>query len=55
MRANCWYGTRNVQVTDAGSSTHCKVSGQGPETAQVQCFGPTGTLVDSYYSVLLGS
>lgn len=48
-------GAGTVQVTDAGTSTHCKVSGQGAETAQVQCFGPTGTLVDSYYSVLLGS
>jgi hypothetical protein len=50
-------GRGNVQVTAVayGAGTQCKVTGQGTETAQVQCFAPNGTLVDSYYSVMLGS
>jgi hypothetical protein len=50
-------GAGNVQVTAMGSAKaqQCKVKGQGPERAQVQCFAPNGTLVDSYFTVLLGS
>ena len=50
-------GQGNVQVTavEYATGTHCKVTGQGAESAEVQCYSPNGTLVDSYYSVLLGS
>ena len=50
-------GRGNVQVTpvEFGTGTHCKVTGQGSESAQVRCYRPNGTLVDSYYSVMLGS
>jgi hypothetical protein len=47
-------GAGNVQVGDAGNA-QCKVTNQGAETAQVQCFAPNGTLVDGGYTVLLGS
>ena len=50
-------GRGNVQVTavEYVTGTHCKVTGQGTESAQVQCYRPNGTLVDSWYSVVLGS
>jgi hypothetical protein len=50
-------GRGNVQVTAVayGTGTHCKVTGQGAESTQVQCYRPDGTPVDSYYSVMLGS
>jgi hypothetical protein len=48
-------GAGNVQVSAAYGITQCKVTAIGTETAQVQCYSPKGTLVDSYYSVLLGS
>lgn len=50
-------GQGNVQVTavEYGTGTHCKVTGRGTESAQVQCYRPNGTPVDSYYSVMLGS
>jgi hypothetical protein len=50
-------GRGNVQVTavEEVRAIQCKVTGQGVESAQVQCFGADGSLRDSYYSVLLGS
>ena len=50
-------GRGNVQVTavEYKTGTHCKVTGQGTESVQVQCYRPNGTLVDSWYSVMLGS
>jgi hypothetical protein len=50
-------GRGNVQVTavEFGTGTHCKVTGQGTESAEVRCYRPNGTLVDSQYSLMLGS
>jgi hypothetical protein len=48
-------GSGNVQVSAAYGTTRCKATAIGTETAQVQCYSPSGTLVDSYFSVLLGS
>ncbi len=48
-------GTVQVTAVEEGVGTHCKVTGQGIESAQVQCYRANGTLVDSYYSVMLGS
>ncbi len=50
-------GRGNVQVTavEYATGTHCKVTGQDTESAEVRCYRPNGTLVDSHYSVMLGS
>jgi hypothetical protein len=50
----------DVQVTAYGSAgptsnAHCKVEFWGSQDAYVRCFSPTGTLVDSDFSVLFGS
>lgn len=46
----------DVQVTAyGGGNAQCKVEGWGSESATVRCFTPNGTLVDSFYTVLLGS
>jgi hypothetical protein len=48
-------GSGNVQVSAAGGNTQCKVTAIGTETAQVQCYSASATLVDSYFAVLFGS
>jgi hypothetical protein len=46
----------DVQVTAyGGGAAECKVEGWGSESATIRCFMPNGTLVDSYFDVLLGS
>ena len=46
----------NVQVTAYGSgNAQCKVDSSGAENALVRCFDPSGTLVDTFYTVLMGS
>jgi hypothetical protein len=46
----------DVQVSAyGGGNAQCKVEGWGSASATVRCFNPTGALVDSFYTVLLGS
>jgi hypothetical protein len=46
----------NVEVTAYGGGTaQCKTEGWGSETVFVRCFTPNGVLVDSQYTVFLGS
>jgi hypothetical protein len=46
----------NVEVTAYGGGTaQCKTEGWSDETVFVRCFTPTGVLVDSQYTVFLGS
>ena len=49
-------GSGNVQVTAWGEgNAQCKTLGTGLQDVSVRCFAPDGSLVDSYYTVLLGS
>ena len=48
------YGS--VQVTAYGEGgAHCSVGAHFEEDLSVQCLAPNGTLVDSYFTVLLHS